>query len=150
MATFTLTKSHILSTFAPLASLTPSTRVLFFSHVVPNVTWTITGSAHSLAGTRHTLQSHSDASFNRLGARLRAPIQFAVTRVIIDAEREEDGSWWACVETAGESVRKTGERYDNEYVWLTRWDKEGKIVEIRSYFDTMLAEQVLQDPVTEE
>lgn len=40
-----------------------------------------------------------------------------------------------------------GKAYNNEYVWLTRWNDEGKIVEIRSYFDTMLSEEALADPV---
>lgn len=150
MASFNLTKAHILKTFAPLAETSNlAHRNTFFATVSPSVTWTITGTAHSLAGTRHTLQSHSDASFNRLGPRLRGAIRFVVTRVVLDAEPEADGSRWACVETTGEAVRKTGERYDNEYIWLTRWDREGTIVEIRSYFDTLLSEQVLLDPEPE-
>lgn len=77
-----------------------------------------------------------------------------VTRVIVDAEpvRDENGAiggWWACVETRGEAVTKTGERYDNEYAWITRWNSEGRIVEIRSYFDTLMAEHVLYLEVPE-
>ncbi|KND88356.1 hypothetical protein TOPH_06975 [Tolypocladium ophioglossoides CBS 100239] len=148
MSGFTLTKAHILQAFAPLAEThDPAARERFFSESVdPNVTWTITGSAHSLAGTRHSLQAHADATFNRLGKKLRGPIKFTVARVHIDAEPTEDGGRWACVETVGESTRKTGEPYNNEYMWLTRWNGEGRIVEVRSYFDTMLSEEVLQGP----
>ncbi|KEY70563.1 hypothetical protein S7711_02717 [Stachybotrys chartarum IBT 7711] len=147
MAAFKLTKAHILESFLPLRHIAdPALRDPFFSTTVsPSVVWTITGSAHSLAGTRTSLQAHADASFNRLGALLRAPICFTVTRVLLDEDVLEDGSVWACVETKGEAVRKNGKRYDNEYLWLTRWDAQGKIVEIRSYFDTMLSEQVLQE-----
>ncbi|KAG8411250.1 hypothetical protein J3459_016462 [Metarhizium acridum] len=78
----------------------------------------------------------------RLGRNLKGPIRFTATRVIVDAEREEDG-WWCTVETKGEATRTTGQPYDNEYAWLMRWNDEGKIVEVRSYFDTMLSEKVL-------
>lgn len=40
----------------------------------------------------------------------------------------------------------TGQAYNNEYVWLTTWNDEGKIIHIRSYFDTLLAQQTLEDP----
>ncbi|KAG8411662.1 hypothetical protein J3459_016326 [Metarhizium acridum] len=96
----------------------------------------------SLAETRHSVQDHEDATFKRLGRNLKGPIRFTATRVIVDAEREEDG-WWCTVETKGEATRTTGQPYDNEYAWLMRWNDEGKIVEVRSYFDTMLSEKVL-------
>lgn len=71
--------------------------------------------------------------------------------MILDAEPTQDGEgkggWWACVETKGEATRKSGGAYNNEYMWVTRWDAEGKIVEIVSYFDTMLAEMVLREDV---
>ncbi|KAI5461967.1 hypothetical protein BGZ63DRAFT_403245 [Mariannaea sp. PMI_226] len=101
--------------------------------------------AHSLAGTSYNIKDHAEKSFNRLGKRLVAPIKFVVQRVIVDAEKSEDG-WWACVETKGEATRKTGADYHNEYIWLTRFNDQGRIVEIRSYFDTMLAEEVLAEP----
>lgn len=147
MPTFKLTKAHVFAAFEPLAEIEDLTvRNRFFSeYVVPDVIWTMTGSAHSLIGTRTTLQAHSDATFNRLGKKLVKPIKFIVLRAIVDGERSEDG-WWASVETKGEATRKNGKPYDNEYVWLTRWNDEGKMVEIRSYFDTMLSEQVLEDP----
>ncbi|KJZ73844.1 hypothetical protein HIM_06737 [Hirsutella minnesotensis 3608] len=144
---FILTRDHILRAFAPLAETKDAAiRERFFTDsIVPDVTWTITGSAHSLAGTRRSLEAHSAASFNKLGQKLRGPIAFTVTRVIVDAEPGPDG-WWACVETRGEATRSTGEPYNNEYVWLTRWNAAGKMDEVRSYFDTMLSEEVLRGP----
>ncbi|KYK60568.1 uncharacterized protein DCS_01705 [Drechmeria coniospora] len=146
MAGFKLTKEHIINVFAPLAETTNTNeRERFFTDALVNdVTWTIAGSAHSLAGTRHSIESHADATFKRLGNKLRAPIKFTVTRVIVDAEPDTDG-WWATVETVGEATRKNGKPYNNQYVWLTRWNDEGKIAEVRSYFDTMLSEEVLRD-----
>lgn len=71
-------------------------------------------------------------------------------RIILDAEDEEDGTRWACVETKGEAWTKLGEEYFNEYVWLTRWDGEGRIVEIRSYFDSAMADYILSLEIPED
>ncbi|OAQ71307.1 hypothetical protein VFPPC_03628 [Pochonia chlamydosporia 170] len=147
MPGFTLTKDYVRKAFAHLGEVNDieHRKKFLTEYIVPNVTWTCTGNAHSLAGTRYTLKDHEDATFNRLGKKLKGPIKFTATRVIVDAEAEEDG-WWCTVETKGEATRTTGEAYDNEYVWLMRWNDEGKIVEIRSYFDTLLSEQVLLGP----
>lgn len=143
MSQFILTKEHVVQAFSPLAEIDPAARAPFFTNsMVPDIIWTITGSAHSLAGTRTNLQSHSDATFKRLDEKLRGPVKFMVGRVIVDAQASEDG-WWACVEAKGEAMTNSGENYNNEYVWLTRWNDEGKIVEVRAYFDTMLSEQLL-------
>ncbi|KAF7561200.1 hypothetical protein G7046_g2960 [Stylonectria norvegica] len=151
MVAFKLTKAYVLTVFAPLQETTDLTlRNSFFTNfVVPDVKWTITGTGHSLAGTRYNLQDHSDASFAKLGKRLIAPIKFVVKRVVVDQERDVDG-WWACVETRGEATRKSGVEYNNEYVWMIRFNDEGKIVEITSYFDTHLSEQVLAEPAGDE
>ncbi|KAG5962433.1 hypothetical protein E4U58_003897 [Claviceps cyperi] len=147
MARFILTKDLVRRAFSHLAETTDTNfRSKFLTdYLVSNVVWTCTGNAHSLAGTRHSLKEHDEATFQRLGKKLRAPIKFAVTRVIVDAEPEPDG-WWCSVETHGEATRTTGEAYNNEYLWIMRWNSEGKVVEIRSYFDTMLSEQVLLGP----
>ncbi|KAK2612644.1 hypothetical protein QQS21_001260 [Conoideocrella luteorostrata] len=144
MARFILTKDIVRKAFAHLGETqNMEYRKKFMTdYLVPNITWTCTGSAHSLAGTRHSVEEHSKATFERLGKKLQGQIQFVVTRVIVDAEPEADG-WWCSVETRGVATRTTGEPYNNDYVWLMRWNDEGKVVEIRSYFDTMLSEQVL-------
>lgn len=134
------------------------------------------GPTSALAGTRYTLQEHNDATFNRCLKRLTAPIKFKVLKVVIDVEdddddndddnandsgsgqagaekagKEDDGAGrWAVIELIGESTRKTGASYDNVYAFMTRWNEEGKMVEIRTYYDTLMAEQMLQDPVDDE
>ena len=170
---FTLTKAHIIQAFEPLSHITPpSAREPFFTNTLdPAVRWTVLGRASSLSGTRVGVADHAAATFDRLLPKLRAPIKFTVVRVLVEAEPvgaglpaiaagssaqdgqvqgiepEEEVGWWACVEIRGEAIRKNGEPYDNDYLWLTRWNNEGKIVEIRTYFDTLLAEQVLNEPV---
>ncbi|OAA43718.1 hypothetical protein NOR_04293 [Metarhizium rileyi] len=144
MPGFALTKDHVLKAFSHLGETenTEYRKKFLTEYTVPHVIWTCTGSAHSLAGTRYSVKDHEEATFKRLGHNLKGAIKFTVTRVIVDAEPEEDG-WWCAVETRGEATRTTGEPYNNEYAWLMRWNQEGKVVEIRSYFDTMLSEKVL-------
>ena len=141
---FRLTKNHVRSIFAPLASTDAATRGRFFASVAPDVTWTCTGKGHALAGTRTSLAAHNAATFERCGKHLTAAIKFTVIRVIVDAEPSDDG-WWAVVELVGESTTKTGKEYNNEYAWLTRFNDDGVIVELRSYFDTVMSDKVLED-----
>jgi len=141
-----ITKEYIASVFSHLAIVADAAaRGRFFDYIVPDVTWAIAGTSHSLAGTRHTLQAHSDATFDRLGRKLASPIKFTVGRIILDAEPEQDGSRWAMVELLGVAPRKNGEEYRNDYIWMTRWNEEGKMVELKSYFDTYLSELVLNE-----
>ena len=145
MPSFVLTKDYVLRAFAHLSETKNlELRNKFFADfMVPDVIWTCAGSAHSLAGTRYSIESHAEATFNRLGKKLDGPIEFSVLRAIVDSDRADDG-WWSAVETRGKATRTNGEPYENEYAWLLRWNDDGRIVEIRSYFDTMLAEQVLR------
>ncbi|KAH7011290.1 hypothetical protein EDB80DRAFT_891134 [Ilyonectria destructans] len=116
MADFKLTRPHVLKAFEPLQETDDiARRNSFFSEsIVPDVKWTITGQAHSLVGTRNSIQEHSNMSFDKIDKRLEGPIKFVVTKVI--------------------------------NVWLTRFNDQGKIVEVRSYFDTLLEEMVLAEP----
>lgn len=75
-----------------------------------------------------------------IGKFLQAPIKFVALRVLVDEAKE-----WSCVETVGQSTRKDGKAYNNEYVWLMKWNADGKIEEVRSYFDTALSEEVLRE-----
>ncbi|PHH64235.1 hypothetical protein CDD81_4849 [Ophiocordyceps australis] len=214
MPPFTLTRAHILAAFAPLAETQNlAARAAFFSHVDPNVVWTVTGSAHSMAGTRNSLRAHTDATFDRLAPRLCGPIKFSVVRVLLDAQpppavssssssssssasspssspsisaaavsassppftssaasppwtsspaspssptssspsqstlqSPDSSGQWACVELRGVATRKaSGKPYVNDYLWLTRWNHKGQIDHVRSYHDTMLAEEVLRE-----
>ncbi len=45
----------------------------------------------------------------------------------------------------GETTTHRGDAYDNSYCFVIRM-KDGKIVELREYMDTALAERVLGDP----
>ncbi|KAH8673133.1 hypothetical protein BGZ61DRAFT_591638 [Ilyonectria robusta] len=76
MADFKLTRPHVLKAFEPLQETDDiARRNSFFSDsMVPDVKWTITGQAHSLVGTRNSIQEHSNMSFDKIDKRLEGPI----------------------------------------------------------------------------
>lgn len=39
----------------------------------------------------------------------------------------------------------SGQPYNNDYIWITQWSDDGKILSVRSYHDTNLAEKVLYE-----
>ena len=65
--------------------------------------------------------------------------------------RSHEESWYVETWSVAWEVQRltfgeTGRPYNNEYIWLTTWNNEGKIVDIRSYFDSAMSEEALQDP----
>lgn len=66
---FRLSKSYVDEAFKHLEDTDDlSNRKAFFTnYMVPDVKWYMAGSAHSLAGTRYSIESHSKATFERLG-----------------------------------------------------------------------------------
>lgn len=50
---------------------------------------------------------------------------------------------WAVVEMTNESKTKTGLDYNNTFAWATRWNTEGKIVQVRAYLDTALVRDIV-------
>jgi uncharacterized protein len=50
---------------------------------------------------------------------------------------------WAVVEMANTSKTKTGMDYNNTFCWATRWNEEGKIVQVRAYLDTALVDSIV-------
>ncbi|KAB5585078.1 hypothetical protein GE09DRAFT_1069295 [Coniochaeta sp. 2T2.1] len=143
MATFTLTKEHIAKTFGYLEEIDDlQKRNIFFNeYIVPDVTWEIAGTGHVLGGTSYNLADLQAKTFIKLRKKLTTPIKFTLKSIIL-----EPGSNIVCVETQGHATRLIGKPYNNDYIWLTTWSSAGKMVHIRSYFDTKLAEDTLQDP----
>lgn len=70
---FQLTKDYIQRVFSHLSETEDlSRRGEFFSHyIVPDATWTMKGSGYELAGVRHSVADHVNATFNRLGEMYR-------------------------------------------------------------------------------
>ncbi|KAB5527939.1 hypothetical protein GE09DRAFT_1149699 [Coniochaeta sp. 2T2.1] len=101
----------------------------------------IAGTGHVLAATSYNLADLQAKTFIKLRKKLTTPIKFTIKSIIL-----EPGSNTACVETQGHATRLIGKLYNNEYIWLTTWNSAGKMVHIRSYFDSKLAEDTLRDP----
>lgn len=95
------------------------------------------------------------------GKKLTGQIRFVVRSIILEPDTRS-----ACIEMRGYATRTngrspdrdqtvrfsisdaetcTGQPYNNDYIWLTQWNDEGKIFTVRSYHDTSLAEKVLHE-----
>ena len=145
-----LTKTLINRAFSHLSETSDlAYRNKFFKdYMIADVKWTIAGGAHSMAGTRYNQEDHANISFNVLGKKLKSPICFKVRHIVMDADgtldEDEGNGHWASVELVGTAEKISGGIYENEYVWLTKWH-DGRIIEVRSYHDTHLAEVVLNE-----
>ncbi len=38
-----------------------------------------------------------------------------------------------------------GLKFDNTYAWVTRWNKDAKIVQVRAYLDSALVKQAIEE-----
>lgn len=68
------------------------------------------------------------------------PVRPKVHNIIGGGPDEE----WAMVEMTNESKTKTGIEYNNTFAWATRWNAEGKIVQVRAYLDTALVRDAVE------
>lgn len=48
-------------------------------------------------------------------------------------------------ERAGADGFFAGLKFDNTYAWVTRWNKDGKIVQVRAYLDSALVKQAIEE-----
>ncbi|WP_394838023.1 nuclear transport factor 2 family protein [Pendulispora rubella] len=98
----------------------------FFDHVADDVHWTITGT-NMLSGEYHSKREFLDATYGRLARVLKGPVRPAVQRIVVEGND-------AVVQWRGSSTSVQGQPYDNEYVWVLRFDG-ARIVEVTAYFD---------------
>jgi hypothetical protein len=85
LATY-LTRSHVLATFIPL---TTGDQASFFANVIENVSWTVTGTAHPLAGHWTSKDQFYKDSWTRVSKVLEKPMQLSVMSVIVEPAEEE-------------------------------------------------------------
>ncbi|KAI9879772.1 MAG: hypothetical protein M1830_007214 [Pleopsidium flavum] len=134
----------------------------FFAHVIDDVDWTVMGH-HPLAGQYTNKAAFQKDTLQRLGAIMEKPLQMEVRNVVGGGDEE-----WAVVELIATSTCKNGEmpsllvryrsalvgadggllvglKFDNTYAWVTRWNKDGKIVQVRAYLDSALVKQALEE-----
>ena len=106
-----------------------------FDHVADDVHWTITG-ANPLSGEYRSKREFLEATYERLAAVLREPVQPRVRRIIAEGDL-------AVVEWRGHSTSIADRPYDNDYCWVIRV-AEDRIVEVRAYFDGALVEELFR------
>jgi ketosteroid isomerase-like protein len=106
---------------------------LFYSHLAPNATMTITGE-HSWSQVIAGKERINDL-FGYVRSRLAGRIKTQALRFLADED-------WVMVEGRGDMVTKSGAPYRNHYCLLYRL-ADDLIVEIKEYQDSTLAERLL-------
>ncbi len=106
-----------------------------FDHVADDVHWTITG-ANPLSGEYRSKREFIEATYERLAAVLKQPVQPRVRRIIAEDDL-------AVVEWRGHATSIVDRPYDNDYCWIIRV-AEDRIVEVRAYFDGALVEELFR------
>lgn len=111
----------------------------FFEHVADDVDWTVQGT-HPLAGRYRSKEEFFAHTFARLNKILVGGAQLRVEAVHTSGD-------WAIVELRSMATARNGERFDNRYCWVVRFEK-GLIVEVRAYLDSALVAKVIaENPV---
>lgn len=103
--------------------------------------WTVQ-SKSVLGGTYHSRDEFRAKTFGRLGKIMDPahPVWPKVHNIVGGGPDEE----WAFVEMTNESATKTGMQYNNTFAWATRWNTEGKIVQVRAYLDSALVRDIVE------
>ncbi|KAI9800039.1 MAG: hypothetical protein M1833_003568 [Piccolia ochrophora] len=111
-----------------------------FEHVADDVDWTVMGH-HPLAGRYTSKQSFQEGTLSRLGKVMKEddPIKLTV-RNVIGGDDEE----WAVVELIAKGTAKNGLPFDNTYAWVTRWNTDERIVQVRAYLDSELVKEAIE------
>ena len=106
----------------------------FVDHLADDVTWTVVGQ-YSWAG----VYKGKDEITNDLLGHVRSLLTDRVSTRAYNFVAEGDV---VVVETKGDNVTRSGERYDNDYCMVWRVEG-GKIKQIKEYCDSALVERVL-------
>lgn len=93
-----------------------------------------------LGGTYTSRDEFRAATFGRLTKIMDPahPVHPRVHNVVGGGDEE-----WAVVEMTNASKTVTGMAYNNTFCWVTRWNTEGQIVQVRAYLDTALVDSIV-------
>lgn len=105
-------------------------------YVDENVQWTITGT-NVLSGLYTSRQDFIDRAIDRLKRSLEGGIHMIIKNVYVDGDT-------GIVEMEAIATAKKGHPYNNQYVWIQRFEN-GKIVEARVYYDDVLVDKTMLD-----
>lgn len=128
-------KTLIARAFDRLAEGDPT---LFIEAMDDELVWIVTGES-AWSGRFEGKEAVERDLAAPLFALFEGPYKNHPERIIAD----EEGN--VVVLAKGEALTKTGNRYDNDYCFVMRM-RGGKIVEVREYMDSALAERALGTP----
>ncbi|QOZ32036.1 nuclear transport factor 2 family protein [Bradyrhizobium sp. CCBAU 53421] len=107
---------------------------LFMTTLADDATWTVTGQ-YSWSRTFTGKQSIMNDLHGHVRSRLVERTRTVAHRIIADGDI-------VVVEAKGNNLTKEGQRYDNDYCLVFRFDG-GRIKEVREYCDSVLTEKAL-------
>ncbi|GHJ37504.1 nuclear transport factor 2 family protein [Streptomyces sp. TS71-3] len=113
--------------FAHLRS--SQTQEAFFARVADDVDWTVQGT-HPLAGRYRGKKAFRQATFERLAGVLPEGAGLKVEHLFVDGDT-------TIAELVADARSNEGDRFDNRYCWVCRFDGD-MIVEVRAYLDSMM------------
>jgi hypothetical protein len=116
------------------AAVARGERATYVDHLADDVTMTVTGK-YSWSRTFRGKESVMRDLYGYVASRLQGQRRTIPGRILADED-------WVVVEAVADMTTKEGVRYDNQYCLLYRL-RDGKIVEIREYNDSILCERVL-------
>jgi hypothetical protein len=116
------------------AAVARGERGAYVDRLADDVIMTVTGQ-YSWSRTFRGKESVMRDLYGYVASRVNEGRRTIPIRVLADED-------WVVVEAVGEMTTREGVRYDNQYCLLYRL-RDGKIVEIREYNDSILCERVL-------
>jgi hypothetical protein len=116
------------------AAVARGERGAYVDRLADDVIMTVTGQ-YSWSRTFRGKESVMRDLYGYVASRVNEGRRTIPIRVLADED-------WVVVEAVGEMTTREGTRYDNQYCLLYRL-RDGKIVEIREYNDSILCERVL-------
>jgi ketosteroid isomerase-like protein len=108
---------------------------LFFESLADDAVYTVTGQ-YSWSRSFHGKQAMLRGLFGHLRTILVPPQKTIAQRFIAEGDH-------VVVEARGDNTTRAGQRYDNQYCMVFRFNERGLVAEVREYCDSILAESAL-------
>lgn len=129
-----VTEEFVRADFASWETDDPSP---YFTNMPENVNWIVTGKDHPLAG-HYKSKTEAIAVFSRILSKLATPLECKLVNVMASGD-------WGIVEMTGHATTTGGNSYDQECVWLCRYEGD-KCAEVRFYTDTLAYQKLFDEP----
>ncbi|KAF2813439.1 uncharacterized protein BDZ99DRAFT_568642 [Mytilinidion resinicola] len=111
----------------------------FWSHVSPDFEWSVMGSS-IVSGTFRGIEEFKANSMDRITRAMKGPVRPRVVNIAGGGVQE-----WVAIESEFEGEFKNGRPYNQCYAWFLRFDRQGKVVQVKAYLDTALIDRGLAE-----